>query len=375
MANDLTLPFAGTGGFPVAGTPNLGAAFSITNELTGNAVTGISKGSIPGGPGQLTLSIGIEGVSTAVPIDIPQPPGTPPSVLISIGVRGTSGSVGKNVASIGVSGSGNIGVSGESTGNGIGVEGKSGGGVGVQGEGSTGVKGISGTGNGVVGDSEQSDAVVGFAHANGKAGVLGLAPDGNALAGISDRGTGIFAKGAAFAGFFAGNVDITGKLNHHGGDFNCEGNISTAKNISAFDVALVGGDCAEEFDSAASGTIEPGTVMVIDEEGAVKPSEKAYDRRVAGIISGAGDFKPGLTLDRRGSGTNRLPIALIGKVYCKVDAQYSVIKVGDLLTTSPTAGHAMKAADRLNAFGAVIGKALRSIESGQGLIPVLVALQ
>ena len=49
--------------------------------------------------------------------------------------------------------------------------------------------------------------------------------------------------------------------------------------------------------------------------------------------------------------------------------------MGDLLTTSPTAGHAMRAEDAACAFGAVIGKALGGHESGLGLVPVLVAMQ
>jgi hypothetical protein len=53
-----------------------------------------------------------------------------------------------------------------------------------------------------------------------------------------------------------------------------------------------------------------------------------------------------------------MPLALTGKVYCKADAQYAPIEVGDLLTTSSTAGHAMKATDHDRAFGAVLGKAL-----------------
>ncbi len=65
----------------------------------------------------------------------------------------------------------------------------------------------------------------------------------------------------------------------------------------------------------------------------------------------------------------------MGKVCCKVDAQYSPIEVGDLLTTSPTSGHAMKATDPLKAFGSVIGKALRPLTAGQGMIPILIALQ
>jgi hypothetical protein len=70
-----------------------------------------------------------------------------------------------------------------------------------------------------------------------------------------------------------------------------------------------------------------------------------------------------------------MPIALMGKVYCKVDASYGAIEVGDLLTTSPTPGHAMKADDPMKAFGSVIGKALRPLAIGEGLIPILIALQ
>jgi hypothetical protein len=70
-----------------------------------------------------------------------------------------------------------------------------------------------------------------------------------------------------------------------------------------------------------------------------------------------------------------MPIALMGKVYCKVDAQYGAIEIGDLLTTSATPGHAMKAADPTKAFGAILGKALKGMDAGVGSIPVLVALQ
>ena len=64
----------------------------------------------------------------------------------------------------------------------------------------------------------------------------------------------------------------------------------------------------------------------------------------------------------------------MGKVCCKADAQFGPIEVGDLLTTSPTPGHAMKASDPAKAFGAVIGKALGSLKAGTGLIPIIVAL-
>jgi hypothetical protein len=126
---------------------------------------------------------------------------------------------------------------------------------------------------------------------------------------------------------------------------------------------------------AGAQQLEPGTVVVIDQEGALRESRDAYDRKVAGVVSGAGEHKPGIVLDRRESGRSRTAVALVGKVYCKVDAGYAAIDVGDLLTASPTPGHAMKAVDPLRAFGAVIGKALRPLESGTALILVLVALQ
>ena len=94
-----------------------------------------------------------------------------------------------------------------------------------------------------------------------------------------------------------------------------------------------------------------------------------------GVVSGAGDLKPGIVLNKKAAQENGTPVALVGTVFCKVDAQYAAIEVGDLLTTSPTLGHAMKAGDSDKAFGAVLGKALGSLETGQGLIPVLVTLR
>lgn len=141
------------------------------------------------------------------------------------------------------------------------------------------------------------------------------------------------------------------------------------------DVVLSNADCAEEFDIAQSGDIVPGTVMVLNHEGKLQQSKQAYDRKVVGVISGGGDCKPGIILDKKHSRNNRMPLAMLGKVYCNADAQYGPIEVGDLLTTSSTPGHAMKAADALRAFGAVIGKALRPLKAGQELIPILIALQ
>jgi len=171
---------------------------------------------------------------------------------------------------------------------------------------------------------------------------------------------------------YLGGRGITGDLSIRRAD----GSESIHLDGEAGDIKLLGADCAEDFDVADAATdIGPGNVMVIDQDGKLRLSDQEYDKKVAGVVSGAGDYRPGIVLGKSEIQAGRSPIALVGKVFCKVDASYTPIEVGDLLTTSPTAGHAMKAIDPFNAFGAVIGKALRPLRSGQGLIPILIALQ
>ncbi|VAW94516.1 hypothetical protein MNBD_GAMMA19-2098 [hydrothermal vent metagenome] len=144
---------------------------------------------------------------------------------------------------------------------------------------------------------------------------------------------------------------------------------------NAGDITVRNTGVAEEFAIAESVDVLPGSVMVLDKNGLLQPSEVAYDKRVVGIISGAGHYKPGLVLDKQVGKRHRSPIAMTGKAYCLVTAKNSPIQVGDLLTTADIPGHAMKAKDTQKAFGAVIGKALAPLEHGTGLIPMLVALQ
>jgi hypothetical protein len=243
-------------------------------------------------------------------------------------------------------------VRGENTAGGDGLVGK--GGRGVVGESDTfqGVFGKSRDNAGIVGESALFHAVFGISHSVNNGGLFGSNDAGGfGVIAVSDAGIGLSAKGGRLAARFEGDVEVTG------------------------DIRLANADCAEDFDVACLEQVEPGTVMVINSEGALEPSDRAYDKRVAGVISGAGNYKPGIVLDKQASSTNRMPIALMGKVYCKVDASYGAIEVGDLLTTSPNTGHAMKADDPLKAFGAVIGKALQPLDEGQGLIPILIALQ
>ena len=224
-----------------------------------------------------------------------------------------------------------------------------------------GVFGSSTTGAGVKGMSSQDVGVVGIGATNGIQATTTSATE----AAVKATGT--------VAGEFDGNVTITGKLSVTG---DVTANDVTANDVTANDVILSGADCAEDFDVAGDVQLEPGTVVVFDDAGAISQSALPYNKRVAGVVSGAGKYRPGVILGRPGaSHEGRVPVALIGRVYCKVDATYAPIGVGDMLTTSPTSGCAMKATDPGMAFGAVIGKALSSIEDGQGLIPILVTLQ
>jgi hypothetical protein len=264
-------------------------------------------------------------------------------------------------------------------------------GVGVQGNGpGPNVKGPDSIGLGAFSDAGWAV----FGNSNTGSGVLARSGAGHGLDTFSDKDIALFAQGGTFSGVFNGAlvVNKSPQLNpdpnnpakpidgcivvNDGNLFLNNGGITCPKGTTTcFDLSLSNADCAEEFELTHPHLSEPGTVMSLDGEGALRPSQSAYDKRVAGVISGAGEYQPGIVLDRKPGRGLRAPVALMGKVYCKVDADYASIQVGDLLTTSSTQGHAMKAADPFLAFGAVIGKALRPLLAGRGLIPVLVALQ
>jgi hypothetical protein len=78
---------------------------------------------------------------------------------------------------------------------------------------------------------------------------------------------------------------------------------------------------------------------------------------------------------REGTSLADQHVALAGRVYALADASTAAIKPGDLLTTSAVPGHVMKVTDYQRAQGAVIGKAMSSLETGEGLLLVLVSLQ
>ncbi len=160
--------------------------------------------------------------------------------------------------------------------------------------------------------------------------------------------------------------------------------LDVAGTIKTHVLEITGGaDLAEPFVIAetteGAGEILPGMVVVIDPEnpGDLKLAAHAYDRKVAGVISGAKGLSPGMVM--RAEGTAHAdgdhPVALTGRVWCWCDATYAPIEPGDRLTTSATLGHAMKAIKNDQASGAVIGKAMTRLSEGTGLVLVLVQPQ
>ena len=136
-----------------------------------------------------------------------------------------------------------------------------------------------------------------------------------------------------------------------------------------------GSDIAEPFDADAE--LAAGSVVVIDERspGHLRLSDRPYDRKVAGVVSGAAGIKTGLTLIQLGGASPQNVVALSGRVFALADTSGGAIRTGDLLTTSRVPGRAMRASNLDRARGATLGKAMSSLSHGSGLVLVLVGLQ
>lgn len=184
---------------------------------------------------------------------------------------------------------------------------------------------------------------------------------------------------------------------------------------NAFFGGSKGGYVIDYFINAVGDRLELGDVVVLNTKGAVRYcgahgnipiveadlTQQAYDARVCGIVAdfvSAADLPsvdpdPNATTKKailnplmkfagaEGQQRTEVQNQQMGRMvtlgafaHCKVDADIAPINVGDLLTTSPTRGHAQKALDPGKAVGAILGKALGKLRKGQGKIPVMVLL-
>jgi hypothetical protein len=139
-----------------------------------------------------------------------------------------------------------------------------------------------------------------------------------------------------------------------------------------------GSDFAEALPAVGDkGDYQPGDVLVISstQPGAVERCTQPYDGAVIGVYS----TRPGfLGADKDGTTQfwpGDIPVAVMGIVPVKVSAENGPIRPGDLLTSSATPGHAMRCQGVERCFGRSLGKALEGLETGTGVIKMLVVLQ
>ncbi len=175
---------------------------------------------------------------------------------------------------------------------------------------------------------------------------------------------------------------LTGTINCNGvlcGNITCSSVFSSGPATCSSITITGGSDLAEPFaiSSATDQPVSEGAVVVIDEAnpGQLKLTDRPYDTRVAGVVSGANGIHPGIQMRQQGLLEGGRNVALTGRVYVQADTSNGAINPGDLLTTSSVPGHAMKVTDHARAAGAILGKAMSRLSEGSGMVLVLVTLQ
>ncbi len=241
------------------------------------------------------------------------------------------------------------------------------------------------TGDGVVARSDTGIGVLGTSNTRGIVGTLanascagtyavgGCDPGNNVgVLGVSSSGTAVLAKttsGNIFVGQTSGTnqvrIDSSGRGFFNGGTQNS------------------GADFAELLPTSENpADLGPGDVLAIDPDrpNTVRKSSSARSRLVVGVYStnaallAVGEHRDGDDL------TGEVPVGIVGILPTKVTTEGGPIRVGDLLMTSSTPGHAMRITpvriDGIEIYptGAVLGKAMEFLEQGTGLINVLVTL-
>jgi len=154
------------------------------------------------------------------------------------------------------------------------------------------------------------------------------------------------------------------------GDVYADGTVYSARTDTG------GADVAERIN--VSEWVESGDVVEIDPEhiGFFRKAERAYSRRVAGIISTSPGVILGNDVDLSSDewNDNRPVLAIAGRVLVKASVENGPIAIGDLLVSSSTPGVAMKG-DPSASIGAVVGKAMEALEDAEGVIMAQVTLR
>jgi hypothetical protein len=127
--------------------------------------------------------------------------------------------------------------------------------------------------------------------------------------------------------------------------------------------------------------LEPGDVVALSPEaGKVQRAGRPNDPLVVGVYSTKPAFLGGAPESEEVAEANPpLPVALVGRVPVKVTTENGVIRIGDLLTSSSTPGHAMRARPigelggrPVYEQGTLLGKAMENFDGDTGRIQLLV---
>jgi hypothetical protein len=181
---------------------------------------------------------------------------------------------------------------------------------------------------------------------------------------VTNRGTGDLIK--AFGGTSGGNLRFR---------VDQAGNVRADGTYYGADYQTGSADFAEMVRPGQTDLV-PGDVLVVGPDGQMVRSSQAYQTSVVGVYSTEPGFIGGHKLDEAGHPLDpgRIPLAVVGIVPVKASTENGPIQPGDLLVTSATPGHAMRA-DLNPPTGTVIGKALEGLEADTGVIQMLVVLQ
>jgi hypothetical protein len=194
------------------------------------------------------------------------------------------------------------------------------------------------------------------------------------VSGYSENGAGVYGEAGQFAwaGYFNGHVRIDGSVvisdslfanDKSGYLFDIAFNDDTQP-LSHGDVVVVTGVTGESV---------IGNIPVFT----VRRATEAESPAVVGVVDRryvSDENNRGRMEDSPAAPGEYVGIVTVGAFQAvKVDATYGAIQPGDLLVSSPTPGHAMRAHNP--ATGTVIGKALSPLDSGTGTVAVMVTLQ
>jgi hypothetical protein len=220
--------------------------------------------------------------------------------------------------------------------------------------------------------------------ANGQA-IYAENPNGVAIQAVGDKGVAVYARSEQAVGLYAysdhaaaiqavGNwgTNLIEAQEVYGASTDMRFRVDRAGNVYTDGSYMTGGADMAELLPAVAG-LEPGDVLAIGLDGDLVRSSAPYQTAVAGVYS----TKPGIVGGAGGAegslAEGQAPLAILGVVPTKVSAENGAIAPGDLLTTSATPGHAMRAGSTAP-MGTILGKALEPLAQGTGVIRVLVTL-